>query len=89
MFIKLTKNQRLQATRLLVPECASQLQTGTEIEPDQFWLSDWYIIDHEYPNQPVTCGQQYPYSIQVMYNHEWYEIDVISNRCFKNIMEVR
>lgn len=89
MFIKLTKNQQTQATRFLMPECASQPHTGKEIEPEQFWLSDWYIIDHEYSDQPVTCDQEYPYSVQVQYCHEWYEIDVISKKCFENIMEVR
>lgn len=89
MFIKLTKNQRTQATRFLMPENAYQPKGGGDIEPEQFWLLDWYIIDHEYPNQPITCNKDYPYSVQVMYCHEWYEIDVIGERCFKSIMEVR
>lgn len=89
MFIKLTKNQRTQATRLLMPENAYQPKEGKQIEPEQFWLSDWYIIDHEYPNQPTTCDNNYCYSVQTLYCHEWYEIDVINEQYFKNIMEVK
>lgn len=89
MFIKLTENQRREVQRYLMPENAYQPREGREIEPDEFWDLDWYLIDQDYENQPTTIEPDYPWSVQVKYQGQWYEIDAVAANWVKIILEVR
>lgn len=89
MLIKLTEQQQHELRHKLVPEFACNLKTGAELETDDFWDLEWYFVIPPEDGEgfiKTTCEIEYPVSVQVYYMVQWWEIDVITAKFAKEIL---
>lgn len=87
MLIKLTEQQKTELQKYLMPENAYNLKTGAELETDEFWDLEWYfIVPSEDSWIKTTCDTEYPVSVQVYHLVQWWEIDVVSEKLARKIL---
>lgn len=85
--IQLTEKQQKFIDKILCPTEANMVNDICSIDFIDFGKLPWYIIGPTVDNIPTTCDNSYPYSLQVLYRNEWYEIDVITEKLLQKILK--